>query len=456
MADPAWRQPLLSRIETALAVILFAVFFLALPALVSAQAAVVDIQPVTSDKGVTAWLVEDYTVPVVTIRFAFDGGSTQDPAGKEGLANLMTGLFDEGAGDIQSAEFQKKLDEVGAEMSFDAGRDAIYGNMRMLQEKKDEALNLLRLAVEKPRFDEGPVDRIRAQIRSGIRSDMSDPQHQAQWAFAKALYGDHPYGRRREGTIETLDAITPADLKDFHRRMFARSNLHVAVVGAISAEELKSVLDSVFGGLPAEPDLEPVADADLHLDQKVEIDYDLPQSTIQLAYSGVYRHDPDFFAAYVMNHILGGGTFSSRLFEQVREKRGLAYDVGSSLVTHKHAAMLVIGTATRADRTGETLDVIDDTVRRLAAEGPTEKELEDAKRNIIGAYAIHNLDSSGAIARTLVDLQIEDLGIDYMDRREGLINAVTLDEVAREAKRLLTSAPAVLVLGPKKDQDPKG
>lgn len=457
MARPDERGALARRLERAFGVVLFALFFLTLPALTPARAEV-DIQSVTSEKGITAWLVHDETVPIVTINFAFDGGSAQDPEGKSGLANLMTGLFDEGAGDLDSAAFQKKLDEVGAEMSFDTSRDAVYGSMRMLEEKKDAAFRLLQLAIEKPRFDQGPVDRIRAQIESNILAHSRDPEYQAQIAFTKAIYGDHPYARIEEGTKESLESVTPADLKAFHRHIFARSNLHVAVVGAIDAGSLKKVLDQVFGGLPEKPDLRPVPDVDLHLDQKIDINYDLPQSTLQLAYPGVKRKNPDFFAAYVMNHILGGGTFSSRLFEEVREKRGLAYGVSSSLITHKHAAALVIGTATRADRTDETLKIIRDVVHRLATEGPTEAELAKSKRNIIGGYAIHNLDSSRAIARTLVELQVQDLGIDYIQRREGIINAVTLEQVSQEAKKLLSADPAVLMLGPKDEeaQEPKG
>lgn len=426
--------------------------FLAIAVLFLAAAepasAAMNIEEIETDSGVTAWFVHDDTVPIVTIRFAFDGGTTQDPEGKAGLANLMTGLFDEGAGDLESAAFQKQLDVAGAEMSFDADRDAIYGSMRMLADRKDAAFNLLRLAVNEPRFDDGPVDRIRAQIKSSILADSRDPKKEAQIAFSKAIYGDHPYARREEGTVQSLDAITPEDIAAFHRRMFAKANLHVAVVGDIDAGTLKTKLDALFGALPDKPELRPVEKASLHLDQTVRIDYDLPQSTIRLAYPGVARDDPRFFAAYVMNHILGGGTFSSRLFDEVREKRGLAYWAGSSLVTHKYADLLMLGTATRSSATDRTLKIIRDVVRGMADDGVTEKELEEAKRNIIGGYAINNLDSSSAIARTLVQLQIENLGIDYIDRREKLIAAVTREQVGRIAHDLLGAEPAVMIVGP--------
>lgn len=424
----------------------FAFYFLALSALAPARAA--QIQEVTSDSGVTAWLVEDYSVPIIAIRFILEGGTTQDPQGKEGLVNLMSGLFDEGAGDLDADAFQLALDDAGAEMGFSAGVDGMSGSMRMLAEKRDDAFALLKLAVTSPRFDQAPIDRIRAQIVAGIVASSRDPERAAEIAFSQALYGDHPYARRREGTAETLATVTADDLRTAHRRMFARERLHVGVVGAIDAETLKKHLDELFGSLPEKAELTPVPYIRPRLGQEVRIDYPLPQTSIQLAYPGVERKDPRFFAAYLMNHVLGGGTFTSRLFNEVREKRGLAYGIGSDLSNRRHSSALVMGTGTNSERAQETLSVIRDVVKRMAEEGPTEAELESAKRYLVGSYAINNLNSSGAIANTLVQLQVEELGIDYIDRRAGLINAVTRDEAAEAAKLLLSADPAVLILGP--------
>ncbi len=443
-ATPAMQA---NRFTLALTTLLLALMFLTLPAVLPARAAV-DIQEVTSESGVKAWLVEDYTVPIISVRFAFKGGSTQDPEGKEGISTLMTGLFDEGAGDLDADAFQERLDEVGAEMSFNATRDAVYGEMRMLEEGSEDAFELLRLAVNSPRFDQEPVDRIRAQIMTRIQSDMRDPQSLGQEEFARALYGEHPYARRSDGTQETLASVTPEDLKSLHARTFARTNVSIGVVGAIDAETLKGVLDKVFGDLPQEPELLPVEHVSPKLDQEVSYAYPLPQATLQLVYPGIARDDPEFFPAFLMNHILGGGTFSSRLFDEVREKRGLAYGVGSGLHTGEYANMLAIGTSTRADRAQETLELIREVVRGMAEEGPTEEELARAKTYLVGAYPINNLDSSAAIARTLVELQLDERGIDYIDRRVGYINAVTLDQVKAAARRLLVAEPAILVIGP--------
>lgn len=434
------------RTATPLATLFLSVVFLILPAL---AARAMDIQEVKSPKGITAWLVEDHTVPIIAIRFVFDGGSTQDPAGKEGLVNLMTGLFDEGADELDSEAFQIKLDDVGAEMGFEAGRDGTYGSMRTLAERKDAAFDLLRLAVTKPRFDQAPIDRIRSQILSGIIAGENDPGTIAQTKWAEAIYGTHPYSRSDQGTKQSLAAITPDDLKAFHKANFARDGLHVAVVGDIDAETLKQKLDALFGDLPEKQTLNPVADIEPKLGQQLEVNYDLPQTSLQLAYPGVKRDAPDFFAAVLMNEILGGGTFTSRLFDEVREKRGLAYSVSSDLIDQKHADALLVTTATRSDRAAETLGVVREVVKHMAEVGPTEEELEATKKYMVGAYAINNLDSSSAIAATLVELQLDKLGIDYMQRRGALINAVTLDQVKAAAKKLLSAEPAIMVVGPK-------
>ncbi|KAA3448116.1 peptidase M16 [Mesorhizobium sp. SARCC-RB16n] len=426
------------------ATLFLSILFLVLPAL---AARATEIQSVTSPKGVTAWLVEDYSVPVVAVSFAFGGGSTQDPRGKEGLANLMTGLLTEGAGPLDSEAFQIKLDDAGVEMSYRQTLDSIHGSVRMLAEQRDEAFDLLRLAVNEPRFDQAPIDRVRAQVLSGIIANENDPRSVAQNQWARTLYGDHPYSRSDQGTTQSIAAITQDDLKALHKAVFARGGLHIAVVGAIDPETLKKKLDLVFGGLPQNQAVAPVADIEPKLAQHVEVDYDLPQTALKLAWPGVKRKAADFFPAVLLNEILGG-PMTSRLWQEVREMRGLAYSVNSSLINQDHADALIVTTATRSDRTKETLGIVRGVVKRLAEDGPTEAELVATKKHLIGSYAIRNLVSSGSIAATLVELQLDDLGIDHMQRRAGLINAVTLDQVKAAAKKLLSTEPTIMVVGP--------
>ncbi|MGX5805269.1 M16 family metallopeptidase [Bradyrhizobium sp. Arg314] len=433
------------KLLAALAPLFLSMVFLVMPAL---AAGAMEIQPVTSSKGVTAWLVEDYSAPTVSVRFGFGGGSTQDPPGKEGLANLMIGLLDEGAGPFDSEAFQIRVDDAGAEISFDESRDRIYGSMRMLAEQRDEAFDLLRLAVNEPRFDQASIDRVRAQVLSGIIGGENDPKTVAQNRWAHAIYGDHPYSRSDQGTRQSIAAITQADLQALHKGIFARDGLKVAVVGAIDPETLKKNLDFVFGDLPQNQILAPVADVQPKLAQRIEVNYDLPQTKLQLAWPGVKSKAADFFPAALMNEILGGRP-TSRLFQEVREKRGLAYGVNSSLVHQDHTDTLIVATGTRSDRAAETLGIVRDVVKRLAEEGPTEAELAATKKSMIGGYAINNLNSPSAIVATLVNLQLDDLGVDYMERRADYINAVTLDQVKAAARKLLSAEPAILVVGPK-------
>ncbi|WP_184878926.1 M16 family metallopeptidase [Mesorhizobium sangaii] len=439
-------QGSVARLATPLPIVLLAILFLVLPAL-RAHAAM-NIQEVKSEKGIIAWLVEDHTVPIITIRFAFDGGSTQDPVGKEGLANLMTGLFDEGAGGLDSDAFQVKLDDAGAEMSFDAGRDGIYGSIRLLSKRQDAAFDLVKLAVNRPRFDKEPVDRIRAQVLSGIIANERDPEAIAQRKWLRAIYGTHPYSRPDEGNIVSLAGITSADLGAFHKATFARDGLHVAVVGDIDAKRLSEKLDQLFGDLHEKQTLSPVADVAAKLGQQVEVNYELPQTSLRLAFPGIGRSDPEFYAAQLINDILGGSPFTSRLFQEVREKRGLAYGVGSNLAGYEHSHALLVTTATRSDRAAETLSIVRQVVKDMAEKGPTKAELEASKKHLIGAYAINDLDSSSSIAATLVGLQLDNLGTDYIQRRSALIYQVTLDQAKAAAKKLLSAEPAIMVVGP--------
>ncbi|KAB2687607.1 insulinase family protein [Brucella pseudogrignonensis] len=415
--------------------------------LLNLPANAIEIQEVVSPKGIKAWLVEDNSVPLVSMRFSFKGGTSQDPGGKEGLANLMTGLFDEGAGDLNSDSFQERIDNLGGEMSFTASPDSVSGSIRMLAENRDAVSDLLALAVNKPRFDQDAVDRIRQQVVASLEASQRNPSTIASRKFSEVLYGNHPYGRPDEGTVKSLQSISREDLATFHRKNFARDRLTVGVVGSINAKDLGEMLDKVFGDLPANAELVPVPDAKLALGTTTSLSFDMPQTSISFVYPAIPRKDPEFFAAYLMNHILGGG-FTSRLYAEVREKRGLAYSVSSSMALRDHVSALTISTATRPEKAQESLKIIREQVAAMANDGPTEAELQAAKSYLKGSYAVNNLDSSVSIADTLVGLQEAGLDREYIDKRAELIDAVTLDQVKAIAKKLLEAEPAILIFGP--------
>ncbi len=434
---PACSRSLLRRI--AVAVVAFPIF--ATPALATT------IERVVSPLGIEAWLVHEPAVPLIAVDFAFVGGAVQELADKAGTANLVASLLDEGAGDLDSKTFHDRLERKAIELSFTADRDTLRGSLRTLVENRDEAFDDLRLALTAPRFDPPDVEIIRAQILSLLRRATTSPTDIASLRWWATAFAGHPYGRPVNGTLESVPNIAVGDLRGYTRRVLARANLKVAVVGDIDAETVKSVLDRVFGALPAQPELTPVATVSpQRLGRRIVIKLDVPQAVVVFGGPGIARKDPDFMAAYIVNHILGGGSFSSRLYEEVREKRGLAYSVSDSLAWLNHTALFLGSTATRADRTAETLNLIEKEIHRMAESGPTAEELIKAKDYLNGSFAL-NLDTSSKIAGLLVQLQLDDLGIDYLSRRSELINAVTLDDARRVAKRLLDGGLLVTVAG---------
>ncbi len=416
-------------------------------ALVGAPARAASVQEITSPNGLKAWLVEDYTVPVVTMNVAFRGGAAQDPADKSGMANLMSGLLDEGAGPLDSRAFQAKLEDLSINLSFDAGSDAFYGNLRTLQQNTEEAFELFRLAVSEPRFDAEPVDRIRGQVMANLRQAETNPGEIAGRVWAETLFPGHPYGRPSEGTTASVATISPDDLRAFHRRIIARDNLHVVIVGAIDRNAASAALDRVFGGLPGRAELAPVAEIAPALGETRHAALSVPQTAIRIGGPGLKRDDPDFIAAYVADQILGGGTFSSRLYVAVREQRGLAYSVGTGLLPYDHAGASLAATSVDAANAQTALQIMLDEMARFASEGPTVAELAATKDYLVGNFALR-FDSSQKIARNLLQFQVDNLGIDYIDRRNDLIRAVTIEDVRRVARRIYGGSVSVVTVGP--------
>jgi zinc protease len=404
------------------------------------------IQHLVSPGGIEAWFVQDSTVPLIAMEYAFGGGATQDPADKPGVGNMVSDLLDEGSGDLDSETFHERLDRRAIELSFSSSRDHFRGSLRMLKDNKDEAFDLLRMSLTSPHFNSTDVERIRTQIISGLRSDTSNPSALASRKFLEIAFGNHPYGRMSGGTLESIPKIDIADLKDYVRRVLARDTLRIAVVGDVDAATLGQLLDRTFGGLPAKASLTPVADIEAAKPpQRAFIPLDVPQTVVTFGGPGIRRHDPNFMAAYVVSHILGGGS-SSRLYREVREKRGLAYSIYESLLWMDHSALFVGNTGTRADRTGETVDAINKEVRRLAEDGPTQQELDEAKSYLKGSQMLA-LDTSSKLAAALLQYQLDRLPIDYIEKRNAIVDAVTLDDARNAAKRLWGQGLLTVIVG---------
>ncbi len=406
-------------------------FFGALPA------DAMKIQKVTSKKGIEAWLVEDHSRPILSIQFAFEGGAAQDPAGKPGVATFVSGMLDEGAGNLDSEAFQNRLEDLAAKLSVNASYDHMSVAFQALTENRDESLKLLQMAVTSPHFQPADAERIREQLIGSLRVDEKEPNKVASSEWFKLAFGSHPYGRPSNGTLESIAAITPEDLHEYVKKNFARDNLKVAVVGDIDAASLGEALDRVFGDLPAKSDRKPVPEVTWQGASKQRIvQMPNPQSVVQFGFQGLKRNDPDFIPAYILNYVVGGGGFASKLMHEVREKRGLAYSVYTYLFPLEHAGIFVGGVATENKSVGQSLDLIKAELERSARDGLTEEELRTAKDYLVGSFALR-FDTSGKIAAQLLALQLDNLGIDYIEKRNGEIEAVTVADIKRVAKRLL-------------------
>ena len=396
----------------------------------------IKIKEVTSPGGITAWLVQDHSIPFTALELRFRGGTSLDDPDKRGAVYLMSGLIEEGAGDMDARTYARELESLAASFSYRATDDTVSISARFLTENRDEVIDLLQTTIHEPRFDEDAIDRVRAQVISGLKSDQTDPSDIAGRSFAEMAYGDHPYASDGKGTIESVSSLTRDDIVAAYDNVFAKDRLYVGAVGDITAEELGVLLDELLLDLPATG--KPIPDkAKVTIDGGVSVvDFNTPQSVALFGQSGIDRDDPDFFAAYILNHILGGGGFESRLMQEVREKRGLTYGVATYLVPKDLASVYLGSVSSANDRIAEAVEVIRQEWARAAAEGVTQKELDDAKTYLTGAYPLR-FDGNGQIAGIMVGMQMENLPIDYIATRNDKVNAVTLEDVNRVASELL-------------------
>ncbi len=412
------------------------ILFLTLLAL---PAHAIDIQEVTSPGGIKAWLVQDDSIPFVALSFEFKGGASLDPKGKRGAINLMTATLEEGAGPLDATAFARAVEELGAQIGFDVNDDSLSVSMRALTENRDQAAELLARALTQPRFDESAVERVRGQVQAIIRADANDPQALAAQEMVRQAWGDHPYGSSLMGTLESVARLTRKDLVTAKNRVLARDRVVVGAAGDISPDELGLLLDKVLGGLPAKGTVPLPEPAQLRLTGGVTvIDWDSPQTIVSFAGPGLALDDPDFFAAYVANHILGGGGFSSRLMDELREKRGLTYGIGTGLNTGLYGQLWQGGMAASNDNIGLAVQLIRQEWDRMAAEGVTEQELAEAKTYLTGEYPLR-FDGNGKIASILAGMQLVGFPVDYVNTRNAQVEAVTAEDVLRVARRLLDS-----------------
>jgi zinc protease len=405
------------------------------------------VERVVSPGGIEAYLISEPSIPFLSMSIHFAGGAALDPVGKDGLAYMVSGLLDEGAGELDSQAFRTELEDLAIRLSFDARRDSFGGQLKTLTEHRQRAFELLRLALTQPRFDPEPVERIRNQIQASLRRSAEDPDYVASLTWFETAFPGHPYGRSVLGTVESVAGLEVDDLRSFVSTRLAKDNLVVGVAGDVTAAELGPLLDLAFGDLPATGAPDQLAAAEPKGGLTVWEHKDVPQSQVVFGEAGLARADPDYYAAYVANHILGGGGFTSRLTEEVREKRGLAYSVYSYIYPLELAPIWLGGLGTSNRSVDEALRLVRQEIERIAAGDITQAQLDDAKTYLTGSFPLR-LTSNDRLADTLVGMQVDDLGIDYLERRNDYIEAVTLEDARRVAARLYDpEALLVVVVG---------
>lgn len=404
----------------------------------------VDIQQIETPGGLTAWLVQDHAIPFVALEITFEGGTSLDRPGKRGAANLMTGLIEEGAGDMDAQAFQAAREALAAQFGFDVGDDRMSVSAKMLTENRDEAAALLKLALTTPRFDQDAIDRVRGQVETGIRSAAKNPRRIASNRMNELIYGDHPYGSDDNGTLDSVAALTRADIVQSHRDLLTRDDVLISAVGDITPAALAALVDDLLGPLP-QTGPAALGDADVTLDGALHVvDFPSPQATAIWVQPGLDRDDPDFFAAFVLNTILGGSGPQSRLMEEVREKRGLTYGVYSYLANKSGADIWLGSLASGNDTMADALQVVRDEWQGIADNGVTQAELDAAKTYLTGAYPLR-FDGNGPIAGILAGMQIMGLPPEYIQTRNDQVNAVTLEQVNALARRMIDELTVVVV-----------
>jgi len=418
--------------------LLIMIVMLALPLPAFAKDKILEIQEVTSKGGIKAWLVEDKTLPIISIQFSFKGaGAVNNPEEKQGLSRLLSNTMDEGAGDLDSQSFQKILNDHSISIGFSSGRDNFSGHVETLSRHKEKAFNLLELALNQTRFDEEPFNRMRDKNIMRIKSSKSRPNWISARLFNALAYEGHPYAYNSGGTLSTLPQITQDDLRQFQKDFLTQDRLHVSASGNINPKELSKLLDDLFGKLPKTGKTNNITDIEIQNTGNQFLFYkDIPQSIITLAMPSIDDKDPDYYALLVMNHIFGASGFGSRLMEEAREKRGLTYGIYSDVTVQDFTKYFSVSTSTKNETAKEMLDIIKEEMKIFTSDGVSAEEIDNAQSYITGSLPLA-MTSTGSIAGVLLNLQVKDRPQTYLEDFIEKINAITANDVMRVAKRVL-------------------
>lgn len=425
----------------------------------SLAVAVPEIQHWRTANDVPVYFIPARELPMIDAQILFNAGSVRDD-GKPGLAKLTNALLEEGAGDWSADAIADRLDQVGARFSASSRRDSAVLSLRSLADPRylQPAVETVARLLKEPTFAPDAVERVRRQMLTALQERAQSPGAIAQDAFFKALYGDHPYATLPEGTAASLNALTRADVQNFHRHHYVAANAVIAMVGDLDRPAAEALANALIGGLPkGEPIPPPPSVPPVSASQTIRIPHPSSQSHILIGQVGVSRADPDYYALYLGNHVLGGNGLVSQLSQEIREKRGLAYGAYSAFSPMRQAGPFLINLQTRNDQVDTALEVAQTTLREFTAKGPESPVLEEARQNITGGFAL-DIAGNGKLVNYLGSIAFYGLPLDYLQNFIGVMNGISLDQIKSawqrhiQPDRLIT----VIVGGPPAAPTPPG
>jgi zinc protease len=399
------------------------------------------------DNGMVLMMVERHNLPIVKVTVAFNAGILNEPEDKAGLASLTAYMLTEGTKTRTAQQISEEIEFVGASVGASGGGDYTTANLSVLKKDLDLGFELLSDIILNPVFPEEEINKRKERVKGSLKAREEDPGFLASREFRKAVFGTHPYGRLKTGTAETIDNIERENLVDFHSSYYLPNNAVMSVVGDINYEEVEALIKKYFGKwhtgeLKASdlPEINAVKER-----KTITLDKDLTQANVILGHVGVSRDNPDYYSLSVMNYILGSGGFASRLMHNIREEKGLAYDVHSYFAANKYGGSFQVGLQTKNKSANTAIEEVLNEIERIRTEPVSDLELSDAKSFLTGSFPMR-IDMSRKIASFLIAVEYFGLGVDYIENYPGYINSVTKKDILRVAKKYLDPENFILVV----------
>jgi zinc protease len=406
-----------------------------------------DVKRTVLSNGLTILHSEKHNLPIVMVTLLVKASQLNEPKDKAGLANLTAELLTEGTKNRKSTDISDEIEFIGASLYVSAGSDYTTVTLSVLKKDINKGVELFSDILLNPTFPQGEIERKKELIKGSLKQQEEEPSFLAGRAFKKEVFGEHPYGRLIEGSVETIDNIKREDFVRFYSDYFLPNNSILSVVGDLTSDELDGLIKQYLGEWKKKEVPLKVAKKieEKKIKKVVKIDKELTQANVMLGNLGISRDNPDYYAVSVMNYILGGGGFSSRLMQSIRDEMGLAYDVHSFFTAGKEEGIFQVGIQTKNESANTAIDEILKQIGRIRKESVSDQELSDAKSYLTGSFS-RRLDTNRKIVDFLASVEFYNLGLDYVEKYPNYINSVTQDDVLRVAQKYLTPENYVLVV----------